>query len=744
MLSANDLLATDLDNGAVLRYNEPSGAAAFGGVPSDTADSPIEASGTAVAPDGSYYVSSLYLGAILHYSNNGSLLGETTDPFGGPGTLAFGPNGNLYIGDLYGGGVSEYDVSSGSPVLVDNIPIEGSVGGLAFEANGDLLVGNLSDGSVSEYSGTTFEDYLINPGTAVGPNDTSSASGFMEPGAMIVQQNGDILIADFNFDGSNAHNQIVQYTPASGDTPASLSTFIDFSQYGDVPGTSLFNQPESMLIDADGNLLVGLSPDHLDHGSIEKFNINTGDYMSTIASGIGTPSGLAYIPSVDSDLLVGDLDNGEVERFNYPQGTAVPGGVAPDTADSPIEASGTAVAPDGSYYVSSLYLGTILHYSNNGSLLGETSDPFGGPGTLAFGPNGNLYMGDLYGGGVSEYDVSSGSPVLVDNIPIEGSVGGLAFEPDGDLLVGNLSDGSVSEYSGTTFEDYLINPGTAVGPNDTSSASGFMEPGAMIVQQNGDILIADFNFDGSNAHNQIVQYTPASGDTPASLSTFIDFSQYGDVPGTSLFNQPESMLVDQNGNLVIGLSPDHLDHGSVQVFNLTSGDYISTLVSGIGTPAGLAMIQTAPVVTTSPDASAYTAGTAGADVDPLLTLADTNQLPSLSATVSISGNFASGDTLNFTSQNNITGSYNASTGTLTLTGRPLGGQLSDGLAVDRPSPAPTPARSSAPSRLRSPTARPTASPPPRKSTSRPRPRSRHLYVKGTAWAIELQQLSGQQ
>ena len=38
------------------------------------------------------------------------------------------------------------------------------------------------------------------------------------------------------------------------------------------------------------------------------------------------------------------------------------------------------------------------------------------------------------------------------------------------------------------------------------------------------------------------------------------------------------------------------------------------------------------------------------------------------ATVTISTGFISGDTLNFTTQNGITGSYNTATGTLTLSG----------------------------------------------------------------------------
>ena len=56
-------------------------------------------------------------------------------------------------------------------------------------------------------------------------------------------------------------------------------------------------------------------------------------------------------------------------------------------------------------------------------------------------------------------------------------------------------------------------------------------------------------------------------------------------------------------------------------------------------------------------------------LDGTLTVSDPDSAGNLTgATVSIGTGFISGDTLNFTNQNGITGSYDAATGVLTLTG----------------------------------------------------------------------------
>ncbi len=55
-------------------------------------------------------------------------------------------------------------------------------------------------------------------------------------------------------------------------------------------------QPTSLLLDRDGNLLVGLSPDHSGDGAVEEFDMADQQLISTVISSIGTPAGLAFVP----------------------------------------------------------------------------------------------------------------------------------------------------------------------------------------------------------------------------------------------------------------------------------------------------------------------------------------------------------------------------------------------------------------------------------------------------------------
>ena len=114
----------------------------------------------------------------------------------------------------------------------------------------------------------------------------------------------------------------------------------------------------------------------------------TGNLIGTIATGVGVPTGLALVPSQASDLLVGNFIGGGVLRYGPAAQLLAVGGVAPG-ANNTSETAGVAVAPDGSYYVSSpgsgpvfngVATGQILHYSSSGVFLnvldqGDTSGP---------------------------------------------------------------------------------------------------------------------------------------------------------------------------------------------------------------------------------------------------------------------------------------------------------------------------------------------------------------------------------
>jgi microcystin-dependent protein len=74
------------------------------------------------------------------------------------------------------------------------------------------------------------------------------------------------------------------------------------------------------------------------------------------------------------------------------------------------------------------------------------------------------------------------------------------------------------------------------------------------------------------------------------------------------------------------------------------------------------------LVTTATPSVVFTAGGSAVALDPALTVSDSSSTTLASATVSIASGFRSGDTLNFTNQNGITGSYDATHGVLTLSG----------------------------------------------------------------------------
>ncbi|MDZ8109755.1 MAG: putative Ig domain-containing protein [Nostoc sp. DedQUE12a] len=82
----------------------------------------------------------------------------------------------------------------------------------------------------------------------------------------------------------------------------------------------------------------------------------------------------------------------------------------------------------------------------------------------------------------------------------------------------------------------------------------------------------------------------------------------------------------------------------------------------------ITVVNDAPVITATNSALAYTENATTA-IDSAIALSDVDSDNLSSATVSISSGFVSGqDILAFTNQNGITGSYNSSTGLLTLTG----------------------------------------------------------------------------
>src|SRR5664280_2625583 len=101
--------------------------------------------------------------------------------------------------------------------------------------------------------------------------------------------------------------------------------------------------------------------------------------------------------------------------------------------------------------------------------------------------------------------------------------------------------------------------------------------------------------------------------------------------------------------------------------------YVTTDVPGAGTGSisggwSLDLSTNSPPVVTAGASKTFTQGGSAVTLDSGLTVTDGSSTNFAGATVAISSGFLSGDELNFTNQNGITGSYDAATGVLTLSG----------------------------------------------------------------------------
>ena len=109
--------------------------------------------------------------------------------------------------------------------------------------------------------------------------------------------------------------------------------------------------------------------------------------------------------------------------------------------------------------------------------------------------------------------------------------------------------------------------------------------------------------------------------------------------------------------------------------------------NGVGDASGVFMqrytCNDLPVVTTTASALAYTENAGAVVVDGALTLTDPDDTNMEGATITISANYVNGqDTLTFTNQNGITGSWNAGTGTMTLSGTATTANYQTATALD--------------------------------------------------------------
>jgi VCBS repeat-containing protein len=234
---------------------------------------------------------------------------------------------------------------------------------------------------------------------------------------------------------------------------------------------------------------------------------------------------------------------------------------------------------------------------------------------------------------IANYQTALRSVTYSDSNGVTPSIGSrtISFQVDDGLSSNNLSN--------ITTRTVSVNPNPA--PTAGSVSASTDKHTAIDVN----VLSSASDSDGDTLSVASVDTTGTKGSVSINPSGTIHYDPN---------NQFQNLLIGQSAT-------DTFTYKVSDGFQDSSSATVTVTVNGTNDPPVLANIETAPLQ--------YNAGTPAVTVTSALTVSSPDTTTLAGGTVSISsGLAASEDSLAFTNQNGITGSYNSSTGLLTLSG----------------------------------------------------------------------------
>ena len=402
----------------------------------------------------------------------------------------------------------------------------------------------------------------------------------------------------------------------------------------------------------------------------------TGSYNS--ATGVLTLSGTASVADYQSALrsvTYVDGDGASPTTGNRVISFQVNDGLASGNLSN-VASRTITVEPNSPPVAGAVSASTDNHTAIDINVLASASDPDGDPVTVtATTTSGTLGLVSINTNGTVHYDPN-------------GKFNGLsAGQTATDSFGFTVSDGFHTSSSTVTV--------TISGPDAVTVASPVVT-----------LAPVDDEVGGSSSGNFVADSGAVSSGGNTVRVSSVSFDLATSSSGLGLTAAPSVSLGNETVNVYSGTVQVPADLVVSLDVNLATGDFMDTigaaseslpvgtnvvefdvaLTDGTASGDGALNLQivgdgSSPVVSSvETSAVGYTTGGTPAQITSALTLSDGDDFASLvGATVAISSGFKTGDTLAFTNQNGITGTYDSATGVLTLSGTATLGQYQTAL-----------------------------------------------------------------
>ncbi|MFN0136333.1 MAG: hypothetical protein ACKVS9_09495 [Phycisphaerae bacterium] len=272
---AGELLVTNFFGDSVTRYDLPSGsplAPLQGGVGLDGALC------TRIGPDGLLYVASEASNTVQRYNlQTGAFIDNFVTPgngLGGPSGLTWGPDGDLFVSSFNNDRVLRYDGATGvfeSTFVGTGLgTLDGPDNGTIFGPDGNLYVPSYNNNKILRYDGSTgafIDEFVAQIGRP----------------RVLIFRGDDLLVTTERGDAVRRYD---------ADTGSLLGNFV-------AQGSGGLDAPVGMAFGDDGFMYVSSATSN----SVLRYDATSGAFVDTLASNLGGPVFLTYVPEPTSATL---------------------------------------------------------------------------------------------------------------------------------------------------------------------------------------------------------------------------------------------------------------------------------------------------------------------------------------------------------------------------------------------------------------------------------------------------------